>query len=210
MARRRQTMWDRLSKFSAAAVLATSLVVLVDPSTASACSCGELTDTTAVDSADAVFTGMLVDTVEPRWSPIASSGDSMRLVFDVDQVFKGEVFERQSVVTPRDEASCGWTPSSDGPFLVFATDASIMSDAIDGELHAGLCSGTRAVPDGQPPEWLGPGSIPISGASPVGGQVLPAVVTGTAVAAGVALAVAATAALRRRLRRRRTRRSGSR
>jgi hypothetical protein len=90
-------------------------------------------------------------------------------VFDVVEVYKGEVFARQSIVTARDGASCGLEISGPGPFLVFARETdSIVSGAVDGELYSSLCSGTRPLVSDAIPDSFGLGSAPRPGASPIG------------------------------------------
>ncbi|MGI8791726.1 MAG: hypothetical protein ACR2H3_00850, partial [Acidimicrobiales bacterium] len=61
---------------------------------------------------------------------VISSADPERFVFDVQDVFKGEVTSRQTVVTPRSGASCGLEISGPGPYLVFAfADSQLTSGA---------------------------------------------------------------------------------
>lgn len=114
---------------------------------AAACSCAVSTDQEAVDNADAVFTGTLIDRDAPGL--FFGSGGPARYVFAVDEVYEGEVTARQTVLTPPDGASCGFELSGAGPFLVFAfSDSEITSAAGDGELHSHLCSGTRPLAAG--------------------------------------------------------------
>ena len=119
---------------------------------AGACSCMTSTDQEALDRVDAAFIGTLVDVIAPT-EALVSSADPERFVFEVEEVFKGAVTARQTVVTPRDGASCGLELAGPGPHLVFATeDAELTSGAEEGELYSHLCSGTRAVADGAVPE----------------------------------------------------------
>lgn len=84
------------------------------------------TDEEAAANADALFSGTLAEVLTPTGDTYISD-DPERCVFAVDDVFKGEVFESQSVVTPRDGASCGLEISGPGPDMVFA---SIKSDGV--------------------------------------------------------------------------------
>ena len=93
---------------------------LVSPERAAACSCVSFTDVEAFAAADVIFTGTLDEIITPTGDTSASN-DPERFVFDVAEVFKGEAFERQSVVTARDGASCGLEISGRGPFGVAST-----------------------------------------------------------------------------------------
>lgn len=133
------------------------------PQRAAACSCAEITDADAYEFADVVFTGALVEIVTPD-GDIVVSNDPERFVFDVDQVYKGEVQAQQSVVTAREGASCGLEISGPGPFVVFASldDESLTSGAVDGEVYSSLCSGTRPLSAGALPDSFGTPSAPVT------------------------------------------------
>ena len=96
-----------------------------------------------------------------------SSSDPERFVFDVDEVFKGTVYARQSIVTARDGASCGLEISGSGPFVVFALNESggTTDGAVEGELYSNLCTGTRALASSDIPATFGEASAPVPGAS---------------------------------------------
>lgn len=116
---------------------------------AGACSCAASSDEEAMERADSVFSGTLVEVIGPPRGELGSSRDPERFVFDVEDVFKGEVTSTQTVVTPRSGASCGLELVGPGPFVVFAFDDSqLTSGAEEGELYSHLCSGTRALADG--------------------------------------------------------------
>ncbi len=157
----------------------------------SACSCASFTDAEAAEYADAVFIGTLVEVItEP--GDTYSSMDPARFIFDVDEVFEGDVFARQSVVTARDGASCGLEISGRGPFVVFArADADgLTSGGADGELYSGLCSGTRALADGGPPAVFADSFQPLAGSSPIGRSD-----DGTSTVVSIAVVAGALAAL---------------
>ena len=118
------------------------------------------------ENADAAFTGTLVETITPA-GDAGRSTDPKRFVFDVDEVFKGDVFARQSIA---DFAVCALEIRGPGPFVVFAhtkTDG-IPSGAADGELYSDMCSGTRALANGALPASFGAASSPVTGTSPIG------------------------------------------
>ena len=88
----------------------------------------------------------------------------------MDRVYKGAARARQSVVTPRDGATCGLELAGEGPFLVFAQrdpDGLATGTAKAGELHANLCGGSRTLTTGAT-ELLGAGKPPSAGSSPIG------------------------------------------
>ena len=89
----------------------------------SACDCGGFTDDEAFAVADAVFTGSLLEIQTPPGDTY-SSADPERFVFQVEEVYKGTAFARQSVVTARKGASCGLEIAGSGPFVVFARNES--------------------------------------------------------------------------------------
>ena len=142
---------------------ATVVVVVTGGGRVLACSCAELTDRQAFESADTVFTGALLGTeLGSDAGPVYSTGDPERFFFDVDKVFKGDATSRQTILTARDGASCGLEIGGRGPFVVFAyrQGDDIVGGAVDGELHSDLCSGTRAVSAGDLPASFGEGRSP--------------------------------------------------
>lgn len=163
---------------------------------ASACSCVGVSDDEALENADAAFTGALVEIVTPAGDTYSST-DPERFVFDVDEVFKGAVFARQSVVTARDGASCGLEISGPGPFIVFARTEpdGVTSGAADGELYSSLCSGTRAFAGGALPASFGAASSPSPGASAIGESRTQRPIVQIAAIAGVLVLVGAGCAI---------------
>lgn len=139
------------------ALLATSIaVVVLGAAPAGACSCAAVTDREALEEADVLFTGTLVSTASSSGN-FVGSGDPERFVFEVDEVFKGEVSSRQTIVTARSGSSCGLEISGRGPFVVFAyTDSSLVTGAEAGELYSYLCSGTRPLTDRALPAAFSP------------------------------------------------------
>lgn len=181
-------------------VVALVLALFATPGRVAACSCAPLTDAEARGFADAVFVGTLAEVITPP-GPSYSSADPERFVFEVDGVYLGDVFARQSVVTARDGASCGLEISGPGPFLVFArTPDTSTGEALEGELTSSLCSGTRTLADGGAPVEFGEPSPPTPGASPVGSESsgFPIVLVSATVAALVVVAAGAVLIIRSR------------
>ncbi len=195
----------RVMLLLALATVAVGAFVLGSSERAAACSCVSFTDQEAFESADAVFTGTLVDIITPAGDTYSST-DPERFVFDVDEVFKGNVFARQSVVTARDGASCGLEISGSGPFMVFARNESdgITNGAADGELYSTLCSGTRALTGGELPASFGASASPAPGASAIGDSGPQGSIAQTAVVAGMLVLVGAGCAFIVHRRRQRT------
>ena len=155
-----------------AAVLASLLIaaplaaVAGEARTVFACSCAELTLDEALQGSDVAFVGSLVEINRPE--VMLSSTDESRFIFEVDGVYKGEVHERQSIVTVSSGASCGLELRS-GRALVFATREGWDVTPDEGEYAANLCNGTRALAtDGDIPTSFGMPSAPLAGSSPVG------------------------------------------
>ena len=100
---------------SLAAVVAMILgvVVLGQARPASACTCA-YTQAETIERADAVFTGSVVDGAS---GPDATSG---RLLFEVDEVFKGRVHERQWVDTGYENSTCSTSFEHGVPYVVIA------------------------------------------------------------------------------------------
>jgi len=139
------------------ALLLGGLVQVGTAGTALACSCaGPTTDLQSAQRADAVFTGVLLDR-QVADGVVVSSSDPAVLTFRVEEIFRGEVAQRQAIVTARDGASCGLELSGPGPHLIFArTEAfPFEPDAADGALRADLCGGSRPLSSGPPDAGLG-------------------------------------------------------
>lgn len=162
---------------------------------AHACSCGPTDDGTARSASDVVFVGRLVERQEATPGPFGLGPPAVTaiLVFEVDRVFKGTATARQRLSTPLSSGSCGWEPTSDRPWLVFATGSS-------DTLSTQLCIGNR---EGAAPAAWGTGAAPAAGEA---GPQLPSSagpLRSLGIAAGlVAAGTAAVLLLARRLRRR--------
>jgi hypothetical protein len=184
--RQRGAVVLRITLLWAVSTVAFGAFVLGTSERVGACSCGSLTDQEAFENADAVFTGTLVEVITPDGDTYSST-DPERFLFEVDEVFKGTVFARQSVVTARDGASCGLEISGSGPFIVFARNESdgITDGAAGGELYSDLCSGTRALAGGELPASFGASASPAPGASAIGDSGSQDSITRTVAVAGV-------------------------
>jgi len=186
------------------AVLAALQVGIAPP--AAACSCvGFQDDEAALEAADVVFTGELLEVRTPPTGEVWSSADPERFVFAVDRVYKGEARARQSVVTAREGASCGLELSGVGPFLVFASTESVLNlQGKDGELFSHLCTGSRKLGSEAVLSRLGEGRPPDAGASPIGSTEDDGTSRAAVVSAAVIAVVMAGALVCLRIRRSRT------
>ena len=157
---------SRVMLLATVATVSFGVFVFGIPGRVAACSCASFADEEALENADAAFTGTLVETITPA-GDADSSTDPKRFVFDVDEVFKGEVFARQSIA---DFAACALQIRGPGPFVVFAhtkTDG-FPRGAADGELYSDMCSGTRVLASRALPASFGVASLPVPGTSAIG------------------------------------------
>jgi hypothetical protein len=143
--------------------------VVARPGAAHACECTAYDAARAYAEADAVFTGETIDVrVGPEGDPTAAEP---RQVFQVDQVFKGEVFEQQSVVSASGDDRCGLAWEQPGAIaIVFGYRDGAGSDVatmVPGELAANRCTSTALTAASVVPEFGQP-FAPVPGASPVG------------------------------------------
>ncbi|HEY5820606.1 MAG TPA: hypothetical protein VIT20_01430 [Propionibacteriaceae bacterium] len=132
---------------------------LVDPTSAYACSCAETTAARALRSSDAVFRGTVTQA-----DPVKRDGQRVDLRFEVDAVYKGEVYADQVVATAAHEASCGLETSVGSRWVIFAVQ-NIEGEGDDAvtRLVTDLCRGNLA--SGRAPAALGAARPPVSGAS---------------------------------------------
>jgi hypothetical protein len=172
-----------------AVLLATAAFMTGGAQPALACSCPEPPPPEdALDEADAVFTGEVLTVGS---APPDRASARIDVVFDVSEVWDGDVHERQGVTTESHTSMCGYPFEEGREYLVYARTTG------EGVLGADLCSRTTLL-DGADEDLsaFGPGRVPLEGADVPGGG-LP---TPLLVAAGAAalLAVAAGWVLARR------------
>lgn len=147
-----------------------------------ACSCVATTDAEAATVSDAVFVASLVAVEPPPPAEIMSSTDPVTYTFAVAEVLKGDVAERQEIVSEVDGASCGLELQGEGPFLVFATatSSSPSPQLGPGQYYGSLCGGTRPLQPGEDVAALRPAPPPPSPPAPVEPTVPPPTTTGAA------------------------------
>jgi hypothetical protein len=139
--------------------------VVARPGTAHACDCGAFDPLVAFADADAVFTG---ESIEVRVGPEGEPTEAQRRhVFSVDQVFKGEVFEQQSVVSSTEESECGLPWEQPGAIAIVFGFRQGADTLVDGELVAERCTTTALTAASVLPEFGEP-FAPLPGASPIG------------------------------------------
>jgi hypothetical protein len=134
--------------------------VVVDPTSAAACSCLGVSTRRAAEQAEAVFLGTVTEVEESR----VGGERAAELRFDVSRVYKGTVYSDQVIITPADSAGCGLTPDVGSSWVIFA------NGVIHGEgksaklrLTTTLCSGNLSASSA--PRVLGRASQPLPGAS---------------------------------------------
>lgn len=126
------------------ALFGMALGVWAAPTPAYACSCAMSDPAAQISRADVIFSGTVASD-EAR-------GNTRRLSFTVDRVYKGEATSTQVVETSSSGASCGLEISGPGPFVVYAQAGGGRT-----ELTANLCGGTGP---GTAPAALGTGTAP--------------------------------------------------
>lgn len=158
--------------------LTVAAVILGASTPSAACSCAMPDPSEAFARSDAVFIGEIEEIDRPELS--AFREQEARFIFAVDSVYKGDVYELQSVVTHSQGATCGMEISGPGRFLVFATTKANGGPAPDnGEVASDLCSGNTLIGTGDIDESFGDGYAPLAGTSPTGNPGLTGVAWGS-------------------------------
>lgn len=119
-------------------LVATSLFLL-NTSPASACSCLPTTPQQSLDRSSTVFSGKVIDIVQPnpRNTTYSTPADSqVKVKFEVAKVWKGKTGRQLIVTTSDSSASCGYSFQKGEAYLVYASSQ-------DGKVETGLCSGTK-------------------------------------------------------------------
>jgi hypothetical protein len=145
------------------------------PGSAHACECTAYDPAAAYAAADAVFTG---ETIEVRFGlDGGATASEPRQVFRVDQVFKGEVFELQSVVSSNADDACGLEWEQPGAIaIVFGSregERAGLATMLPGELAADRCT-TTALTAASVVTEFGQPFAPVPGVSPIGIEPPPA------------------------------------
>ncbi|MEK3882285.1 hypothetical protein [Paenibacillus sp. PL2-23] len=125
------------------------------PEAAYACSCAMNPGVEeAKENSDAVFKGTVTRRDEPAKWLAWSSSDPVTWEFQVDEVWKGKVASKLSVISSASTASCGFAFEVGQAYVVYAHQRS-------DSLEVSLCSRTTALSSaGQDLTELGAGSIP--------------------------------------------------
>ncbi|MEQ8756561.1 MAG: protease complex subunit PrcB family protein [Coleofasciculus sp. G1-WW12-02] len=124
-------------------MLAASLFI-ISAESAQACRCLPSTPDQHFESANAVFSGRVVNVVTPRQNSTRPefSSQQKRVMFEVAEVWKGEERRRLMVMTPESSASCGFNFVEGEYYLVYASIS-------DKNLTTSLCSGTKLLTQAQ-------------------------------------------------------------
>lgn len=176
-----------------AMTLITTTVILSASTTSFACSCGVTEPSEAFDRSDAVFIGEIDEVRRPEPSDFRER--EARYIFSVGTVFKGDVYQQQSVVTHADGASCGMEISGPGRFLMFATTTAYGPGGTapaDGELASALCSGNTLIDSDFSAAEFGDGFAPLAGSSPTGSTGLTSLVWGGLLIGATVILIVAT------------------
>lgn len=149
-----------MRSFGLALLMGFAFSAVLPAENATACSCVGLTQDEALDIASVAFQGELVaiDVAD-----LAVEYYDSVFVFEVDQVFKGEAFELQHVISPPPAGECGLEIRELTTYLVFA-------EASRDSLSAISCGGTRPALGYQ--AGLPPGKPALPGATEPAARVL--------------------------------------
>lgn len=102
-----------------------------------ACSCVELDSVKeALEDSSAVFSGKVVESVDANKNKsIQSSADPIKVLFEVEESWKGLNQTHITVYTARSSVSCGYEFDLNKEYLVYANET-------NGEFNVSLCSRT--------------------------------------------------------------------
>jgi hypothetical protein len=128
-------------------LIATSFLIF-SATSAIACKCIQSTPEESFERAGTVFSGRVVDVVEPspaeRQSPRGNEDPNflsgVKVTFEVSEVWKGNNKQRLVVMTSDSSASCGYSFQEGEEYLVYASGE-------EAKLQTGLCSGTKPLSD---------------------------------------------------------------
>lgn len=119
------------------------LIPFLRPQAAWACSCMQSTPEEQMERADVVFIGRVIDRKMKAVETQPFGGRTwVQWTFEVESDQKGSVFEQVTVESASNSAACGINFQLGERFQVFANQNKTA-------LRASLCSGTRALGDGQ-------------------------------------------------------------
>ena len=124
-------------------MIAASLFI-ISAESAQACSCMRATPEQHFESANAVFSGRVVNVITPRRNTQRPqfSFPQKRVMFEVSDVWKGQERRRLMVMTSDSSASCGFNFTEGESYLVYASRS-------DNRLTTSLCSGTKLLSQAQ-------------------------------------------------------------
>lgn len=142
------------------ALLAAVLSLLVQ-GTAQACTCMPQDAAAEVEAAGVIFVGTPTGRTDAQEPDPELDIDAAAWTFDVETVHRGTVGATTTVASATNSAACGITFREGEKYLVLGTE-------VDGELRAGLCSGTGllANADADRLELIGAGTAPQQVAAP--------------------------------------------
>jgi hypothetical protein len=140
---------------------AVAFLLNFDPSGATACSCVPFTKPQIVENAAVIFTGTVVSVsqvfgygIGPGGCNRTSSMDPIRVTFEVETVFKGEVTKSITITTAASSASCGAEFAEKKRYTVFATRAEdvISTNLCRGNVEGAIVAADYGLGAGRPPK----------------------------------------------------------
>lgn len=163
-----------------------ALVSVFQGTPAAACSCARPEPAEAFQQSDAVFIGQISEIRRP--GSLMINEQEARYIFSVETVFKGDVYEQQSIVTHAQGPTCGLEITGPGQFLMFATTNGFGGpEPDDGEFASSLCSANTSVDIEETAADFGDSYAPLTGASPTGSAGLTSFAWGALLAGSLTL-----------------------
>ncbi|MFM9282317.1 hypothetical protein [Paenibacillus jiagnxiensis] len=138
------------------AVVLLSVLMVAEPTVVYACSCaGPPSPSETKEWSAAVFSGKAVS-LKQRNALIVSSGDPVKVTFQVDRVWKGNIGSTTVVTTAMSSESCGFEFTEGQEYLVYARN-----DQEFGVLHTTFCDRTALLSEAAGDvQELGPSAAP--------------------------------------------------
>lgn len=120
----------------------------------SACSCAQPSSPKeSIGQSTAVFAGKVVDIDVPS-GIVTSSGDSVKVTFEVSEIWKGSDYKTLVITTARDSATCGYDFKKNEEYIVYAYGE-------ENKLSTDICSRTKLLTNAQEDlQELGDGNLP--------------------------------------------------
>ncbi|MFX3632551.1 MAG: hypothetical protein ACE3L7_06265 [Candidatus Pristimantibacillus sp.] len=155
-------MYKKLMIFVLCWAVMLSAGLMIKPEEVFACSCAmapsaEHQVEDSLQSKAAIFAGKATKVTQPRQKSIMSTSDLVEVNFEVTQVWKGEVHQRETVYTAMSSVSCGYEGFQAGKDYIVAANVNKET----GQYTTTMCDLTKPLnPQGETMKFLGEGYSP--------------------------------------------------